>query len=91
MKTFGARIREIRVQNGQTVDELAEKIGVCPDAVWKLESGRRGRIYERVPRIARALGCSIQELFEGIEIDDDKNTETTDYQKNENMADDWED
>lgn len=88
MDTFGSRIRKLRIESGQSVDELSKKLGVCVDTIWKLESGRRGRMYEKIPALARALGCSIDDLFCGLE---NEGSEKSNEKKTDSLADEWED
>ena len=38
--TTGERIKELRIQNGMTMEELADKLGVQKAAVYKYESGK---------------------------------------------------
>lgn len=68
MEKFGARLKTIRQMSGVSVEKLALSVGMTNDAVLKLESGTRGRTLEKLPRIAKALGCRIDDLFP--EMDD---------------------
>lgn len=63
METFGERVKRKRRERGLGVAEFAEMIGVTPDAVMKIESGKRGRAFDRLPKMAGALGCRIDDLF----------------------------
>ncbi|MBR3797120.1 MAG: helix-turn-helix transcriptional regulator [Clostridia bacterium] len=63
METFGERLKRKRRECNLGVAEFAEKIGVTPDAVMKIESGKRGRAFERLPKMAQSLGCRIDDLF----------------------------
>lgn len=63
METFGERMKRKRRECNLGVAEFAEKIGVTPDAVMKIESGKRGRAFERLPKMAQSLGCRIDDLF----------------------------
>ena len=63
MPSFSVRLRDIRGQNGLTVDEVAMRSGLSKALIFKLESGERGKTFEKLPRIAKALGCQIDDLF----------------------------
>lgn len=53
---FGLRLKELRAAAGLTLRELSEKAGVTPDALVKLESGRRSPTWETVLALADVLG-----------------------------------
>ena len=63
MNTFGERLKLLRKEKSISVAELSELVRMTPDAVLKIESGKRGRTFEKLPRIAKALGCRIDDLF----------------------------
>ena len=63
MTEMGKRIREIREKKGMTCTALADSIGITPQGMWNLENGNNGRTFDKLPRIARALECSIDDLF----------------------------
>lgn len=73
--TFGARLRRLRQGTGKSAAEFAAQIGLTTDAELKLESGKRGRSHARLPVIARALGCRIDDLFPEM---DEPDAETPD-------------
>lgn len=63
MTEFCDRLKAVRLARGITAEQMAVEIGVTRDMVMKLESGKRGRSYSRLPKIAKALGCRIDDLF----------------------------
>lgn len=73
METFGERLRGKRIEKGITVTEMANELGLTPDAVMKIESGKRGKTFEKLPTIAKMMGCRIDDLFP--EMDDAPNPE----------------
>ena len=85
---FGCRVRKIRTEKGLSVAELAGRLGCNKDTVYKLERGDRGQMYERIPGLARALGCTIDDLFRGL---DNEGAEKNDEQDPQQMADERED
>ena len=65
MTEMGKRIRAIREQKGMTCTALAEQVGISAQGMWNLESGNNGRTLDKLPKIAKALGC--RWVAEGIE------------------------
>lgn len=63
MTEMGKRIRAIREQKGMTCTALAEQVGISAQGMWNLESGNNGRTLDKLPKIAKALGCRIDDLF----------------------------
>ena len=68
MTEMGKRIRAIREQKGMTCTALAEQGGISAQGMWNLEGGNNGRTLDKLPKIAKALGCRIDDLFP--EMDD---------------------
>lgn len=60
---LGKAIRERRKSQGLTQDELAEKIGIGNQALSRIEHGMIAPKLERLPKIARVLGCEVSDLF----------------------------
>lgn len=59
-------IKRLRLARGIGQAELARRIGVTPAAVLLMESPGTYPGAERLPLIAKALGCTIDDLF-GVE------------------------
>ena len=58
------RIKELRQQRGITQAQLAEELGLrSSSTVTMWENGDRKPPSSILPRLADALGCSIDELF----------------------------
>ena len=58
------QIRFFRQKIGMTQEELASAIGYeSASAITMWESGDRKPPSDKIPDIARALGCEIQDLF----------------------------
>ena len=72
--TLGARIALLRKQNGWKQDELAEKMGVSPQAVSKWENDQACPDITLLPKLAKLLNISVDELLSGKE---EKEEETT--------------
>ena len=58
------RIRELRQARGLTQRQLAEEVGMSIPAVCQWEIGLRTPQTRMLPRIARALGCTIDQLYD---------------------------
>lgn len=58
----GTKIRNERLQQGLTQEQLALSSGVTRNVLIDVEHGRRGLLYERLFDIADALGVSVAEL-----------------------------
>ena len=66
MKTLtGAGLRARRDAAGMTQQQLADAIHISRVAVAMWETGRALPSAALLPQIAAALGCSIDELYEG--------------------------
>lgn len=63
MQTFGERLRQIRFEKNLTMAALSKEIGMTPAAIARMESGDCGKTMEKLPKMARALGVSIDALF----------------------------
>lgn len=56
-------IRAKRKDRGLTMDQLADRLGVTRQAVFNWESGGTLPTADKLPEIARVLGCSIDDLY----------------------------
>ena len=71
---FADRVREIRLRQGLTQTELANRLGFAhPSSISSIELGRRPVYVDEVPMLAKALGCAISELLP------DKENRITEY------------
>ncbi len=57
------RLRELRTRRGLTLADVAERAGMAPSTVSRLESGARRLAVDHLPHLARALGVSTDELL----------------------------
>ncbi len=63
METFGRRIAALRLQSGLKQHEIADRVGVSPQAVSKWERGLSCPDILVLDDLSSALGVSISELF----------------------------
>ena len=67
---FGKRVREIRKEKGFTQEQIAEKIGIEPPNISKLENGAHFPLPENIEKLANALSVDIKELFDFNHFDE---------------------
>jgi transcriptional regulator with XRE-family HTH domain len=58
------RIKELRLKRGFSQTQLAIKLGVCQQAVARWEAGIASPTADKLPKIAHALRCDINALYE---------------------------
>ena len=63
--TLGKRIAALRREKELKQDELAEKLGVSPQAVSKWENDQTCPDISLLPLLAKTLGVSVDELLSG--------------------------
>ena len=63
MVSIGKNIKRLRREMGLTQAELARLVGVTAQAVSKWETKANSPDIGLIPKIARVLGVSIDELF----------------------------
>ena len=65
--TIGKRIAHLRKEKGLTQEELAQHMGVSGQAVSKWENDQTCPDISALPKLAKLLGVSVDELLEGRE------------------------
>lgn len=58
------KIRERRLSSNMTQDEMAKKLDVTRSTVAMWENGEAMPRADKLPELAKVLGCSIDALFE---------------------------
>lgn len=66
-KKYGDRIRQLRIQNEYTQEELAEKLGIDTSLLDDLEAGKKECPVEVVVRYSDIFGVTIDMLVLGKE------------------------
>lgn len=64
LKNLGISLKHLREQKGYTQEELAEKVGIHPTYVGKLEAGKNNTNVIKLFKISRALGVKLTDIFE---------------------------
>lgn len=68
--SIGRKIKELRSERKMTARELSEKCGIPEKSIYKIESeGVKDPRISSVTAIAKGLGCSIDEIVTGIDVD----------------------
>ena len=66
--TIGKRIAHFRKEKGLTQEELAQHMGISPQAVSKWENDQTCPDISALPKLARLFGVTVDELLEGKEV-----------------------
>jgi len=69
---LGARIREVRKARQLSQDALAEKVGVDPKQISRIEGGKSYPSLDTLDSIARELQVEVKELFSYDHLSGDK-------------------
>ena len=64
------RLRDLRMQRGLTLEEVAGRASIDVSTLSRLESGKRRLALDHLPRLAAALSVSTDELLRAPEADD---------------------
>ena len=64
-ETVGQRINYVRIQQGLTLERLAQQAGLSKSFLWEVEQDRSGISGNRLLQIADALNASIEYLLRG--------------------------
>ena len=64
LERLGEQLRYLRKEQNLTQEELAEKIGVHPTYVGKIEGGKSNPSTIMLFKLSRALGVKLSKVFE---------------------------
>ena len=68
-ENYGALIKELRIQNGLTQNQVAESLGVTPGYISNVENNRTAMSLRILTFYARLVGCSLDSLVGELEPD----------------------
>lgn len=63
------RIKELRETREMTLETLADKVGLSPSYVQRLENGRRNLSVKHLDGFAQALGVKPRDLIDASDMD----------------------
>lgn len=66
LKKFGQRVREERLKQGLSQEELAEKASLHRTYIGMIERAEKNITLINIGKISKALGISIEDLLKGI-------------------------
>lgn len=58
------KIQGLRLSQNMTQDTLAEQLGVTRSTIAMWETGKAMPRADKLPEIAKVLGCNVSDLFE---------------------------
>lgn len=64
------RLRQLRLQRGMTLEDVSAGAGIDVSTLSRLESGKRRLALDHLPRLARALSVSTDELLQASDEPD---------------------
>ncbi len=64
LEKLGQNLKKYRLKKGLTQEFLAEKVGIHPTYVGKLESGKNNPSIKMLYKITRTLEIKLPELFD---------------------------
>jgi len=65
-KAIGARLRQLRREQGLTTQQLANRVGVTQSQISQVETGRSAASVVTLYKIAQAFEMSLSEMLEGV-------------------------
>mgnify|MGYP005887960019 FL=1 len=64
LENLGKNLKKYRLDCGITQEILAEKVGIHPTYVGKLESGKNNPSVKLLFKVSRALGVKLSDIFD---------------------------
>ena len=64
---YGSMIKDLRIQNGLTQNQVAESLGVTPGYISNVENNRTAMSLRILMYYARLMGCSLDSLVGELE------------------------
>lgn len=66
-ENYGAKIKELRMQNNLTQNQVAESLGVTPGYISNVENNRTAMSLRILMYYARLMGCSLDSIVGELE------------------------
>ena len=66
LKAFGRRLAALREARGISQEKLSALAGISRETISHIENGRQWARLSMLHRLAKALGVSTKELFDGL-------------------------
>ena len=66
-ENYGALIKDLRIKNGSTQNQVAESLGVTPGYISNVENNRTAMSLRILTYYARMVGCSLDSLVGDLE------------------------
>lgn len=66
---YGSMIKELRIQNSLTQNQVAESLGVTPGYISNVENNRTAMSLRILMYYARLMGCSLDSLVGELEAE----------------------
>lgn len=66
-ENYGSLIKNLRIQNGLTQNQVAESLGVTPGYICNVENNRTAMSLRVLTYYARLVGCSLDSLVGELE------------------------
>src|SRR5207237_315032 len=64
-RRIGARIRELRKARGLTGKELAQRAGIAPQSLSRIEHGQHEVVLSTLQSLLAAMGCTLRDVATG--------------------------
>lgn len=68
-ENYGSLVKNLRIQNGLTQNQVAEALGVTPGYISNVENNRTAMSLRILTYYARLVGCSLDSLVGELEPD----------------------
>lgn len=85
MDGFSESLRKYRKKTGKTQAEFAKEVGMSRTGYADLEKPGSGKVFEKLPAIARGLGCRIDDLFPEMGVPEESKAVRADGFEDETM------
>lgn len=68
LKLFGMRVKELRTLRKLSQEQLAEKVGISPKYMSRIETGQQFPSIDIIVKLAKALQAELKDFFEFIHV-----------------------